>query len=108
VVGGQVLVEWGGRAAFGLGGVAGGLALTTAGVVVVLLAWLGALRRTLAGVVVAAVVCGALAAAAFGLSRLVVGPIPAAAVGLVLYASVLGAWRPTGLRHAWAYLHALQ
>ncbi|HET7648577.1 MAG TPA: hypothetical protein VFK17_08400 [Gaiellaceae bacterium] len=108
VLGTQVLVEWGARAAFGLGGVAGGLALTTAAVMVVLLAALDALRRTTAGVVVAAVVCGAVAAACFGLPRLVVGPIAAAAVGVVAYAVALGAWRPAGLRDAWAYLRTLQ
>jgi hypothetical protein len=104
----QVLIEWGARSAFGLGGVAGGMALTTAAVVVVLLAALGALRRTTAGVVVAAVVCGILAAAAFGLPRLVIGPVAAAGVGIVLYGAALGAWRPAGLRDAWAYLRTLQ
>jgi O-antigen/teichoic acid export membrane protein len=108
VLGTQVLVEWGARAAFGLGGVAGGLALTTAAVMVVLLATLDALRRTTAGVVVAAVVCGAVAAACFGLPRLVLGPIAAAAVGVVAYAVALGAWRPAGLRDAWAYLRTWQ
>lgn len=108
VLAAQVLVEWGGRAAFGLGGVAGGLALTTTAVVVVLLAALDALRRTTAGVVVAAACCGAVAAAAFGLPRLVTGPVAAAAVGLVVYAAALGAWRPAGLREAWAYLRTLQ
>jgi hypothetical protein len=108
VLAAQVLVEWGARAAFGLGGVAGGMALTTAAVVVVLLAALGALRRTTAGVAVAAAVCGVVAAAAFGLPRLVIGPVAAAAVGIVLYGVTLGAWRPAGLRDAWAYLRTLQ
>jgi hypothetical protein len=53
-------------------------------------------------------VCGAVAAACFGLPRLVVGPIAAAAVGVVAYAVALGAWRPAGLRDAWAYLRTLQ
>ena len=107
-LGAQVLVEWAAQAAFGLGGVAAGLALTTAVVVVVLLGALHALRRTLAGVVAAAVVCGVVAVAAFGLPRLVLGPFLAAVLGLVVYTAVLGAWRPAGLRHAWAYLRALQ
>jgi hypothetical protein len=38
----------------------------------------------------------------------VIGPVAAAAVGIVLYAAALGAWRPAGLRDAWAYLRALQ
>ncbi len=45
----QVLVDWGLRAAFGLGGVAGGLAVTTALVLFVLLAALGAVRRVVIG-----------------------------------------------------------
>jgi hypothetical protein len=104
----QVLVEWAAQAAFGLGGVAAGLAVTTAGVVVVLLGALHALRRTLAGVLVAAVVCGVVAVVAFGLPRLVLGPFLAAVLGLIAYTAVLGAWRPAGLRHAWAYLRTLE
>jgi len=53
-------------------------------------------------------VCGALAAAAFGLPRLLLGPVAAAVAGVVLYAVALAVWRPRGLRQAWAYLHALQ
>lgn len=104
----QVLLAWGGRAAFGLAGVAGALALTTTLILLALLATLGAVVRAAPGVAVAAVACGATACAAFGLPRLVVGPYTAAAVGLVLYVAVLGAWRPPGLRHAWAYVRALQ
>jgi hypothetical protein len=108
VLGLHVLVEWAGRAAFGLGGVAAGMAVTTALVLVVLLARLGALAGVVEGLVVAAVVCGALACAAFGLPRLVVGPFTAAVVGLALYTAVLALWRPRGLRRAWAYVRALQ
>jgi hypothetical protein len=104
----QVLAAWLGRAAFGLAGVAAALALTTALVLVVLLARLGALERVAVGLVAAAIVCGGLAALAFGLSRLVVGPVPAAILGLALYAIVLAAWRPVGLREAWTYLRGLQ
>ena len=56
----------------------------------------------------AAVVCGGLAARRLGLPRLVVGPVPAAVVGLIAYVAVLAAWRPAGLRDAWAYVRALQ
>lgn len=104
----QVLVEWGLRSAFGLGGVAAGLAVTTAVALAVLLQALGAFVRVLRGLVLAAVVCGAVALASFGLPRLVVGPLPAAACGVVLYGAVLAAWRPPGLRSAWAYARALQ
>jgi O-antigen/teichoic acid export membrane protein len=108
VLGAQVLVEWGARAAFGLAGVAVGLALTTAVVLGVLLARLGALERVAVGLIAATIVCGGLAALAFGLPRLVVGPVPAAIAGLAIYVVVLAAWRPIGLREAWAYLHTLQ
>ncbi len=104
----QLLVEWVARAAFGLAGVAAGLALSTAGVLVVLLISLGALRRVSAGVALAALVCGGLALLAFGLPRIVLGPVAASAAGLLLYIATLGLWRPSGLRHAWAYLRTLQ
>ena len=103
-----VLVEWGARAAFGLAGVAAGLAVATAFVLAVLLARLGALVQVARGLGVAAIVCGGLAALAFGLPRLVVGPIAAAVAGLVAYAVVLAVWRPAGLRHAWTYVRTLQ
>lgn len=104
----QVLVEWAARSAFGLAGVAAGLAVTTAVVLALLLAALGALARVSLGVAIAACACGGLALLAFGLPRLVVGPLAAALVGIVLYVVVLVAWRPSGLRHAWAYVRTLQ
>ena len=104
----QLLLEWAFRAAFGLGGVAVGLAVSTSGVVVVLLGALHALRRTVAGVLVAAAVCGGAAVVSFGVPRLVLGPFLAAVLGLLVYSTVLGAWRPAGLRQAWAYLRTLQ
>jgi O-antigen/teichoic acid export membrane protein len=104
----HVLLEWALRAAFGLAGVAAGLAVTTAVVLAVLLHALGGLLRVVRGLAVATIVCGGVAALAFGLPRLVVGPLTAAACGLVLYAIALGAWRPAGLRAAWAYARALQ
>jgi hypothetical protein len=107
-LGAQVLVDWGARAAFGLGGIAAGLAVTTIFVLAVLLAALGALAGVARGLAVATAVCGGLAVLAFGLPRLVVGPFPAAATGLVLYGVVLAVWRPTGLRDSWAYVRALQ
>lgn len=104
----HVLVEWGGRAIGGLGGVAGGLAVTTALILAVVLAALGALAPTLRALVPAALVCGVVAAVAFGIPAVVVGPFAAAVAGLVVYALALGVGRPPGLRHAWAYLHSLQ
>jgi hypothetical protein len=104
----HVLVEWALQRAFGLPGVAVGLGVTTAGVLVALLHALRAVRRTASGVALAAAVCGGLALAAYGLPRLVVGPLPAAVVGLAAYSAVIAAWRPAGLRDAWAYVRALQ
>jgi hypothetical protein len=107
-LGAQVLVEWALRAAFGLGGIAASLAVTTALVLAVLLVALGALAGVTRGLAEAAVVCGLIALVAFGLPRLVLDQIPAAALGLALYVVVLAAWRPPGLRSAWAYVRALQ
>ena len=107
-LGTQVVTAWAARAAFGLAGVAVALALTTALVLGVLLARLGALEQVAVGLAAAGVVCGGLAALVFGLPRLVVGPVPAAIVGLALYAVLLAAWRPIGLREAWTYLRTLQ
>jgi hypothetical protein len=108
LLGAHVLVEWGGRGAFGLAGVAAGMAVTTAAALAALLWPLGGLVRSLRGLLAAAVVCGGLAAVAFGAPRAVLGAVPAAAVGLCLYAGVLASWRPAGLRSAWSYARALR
>jgi hypothetical protein len=104
----QVIAAWAGREVLGLAGVAAALALTTALVLAVLLARLGSLERVAVGLFTAGIICGGLAALAFGLPRLVAGPVPAACAGLALYIVVLTAWRPIGLREAWAYLRTLQ
>ena len=104
----SVLAEWGARAAFGLAGVAAALAVATAFVLAVLLVRLGALEQVVAGLLAAAIVCGGLAALAFGLPRLVLDPVPAAVVGLAAYLGVLAVWRPIGLREAWTYVRTLQ
>jgi hypothetical protein len=106
-LGAQVVVEWIGRDAFGLAGLVAGMAVTTGGVLIVLLRSLHVLAPALRGLLLAAVVCGGLAALAFGLPWLVLGDVPAAAVGLALYAIVLGFWRPAGFRVAWTYARSL-
>jgi O-antigen/teichoic acid export membrane protein len=106
-LGAQVLVEWGCSKAFGLGGVAAGMAITTAAVLAVLLHSLGALAATARGVAIAAVACGLPAVAAFGLAGLLLGPVVAAVVGALVYVGVLAAWRPAPLRAAWLYLRHL-
>ncbi|MGZ4389061.1 MAG: hypothetical protein ACXVZL_06745, partial [Gaiellaceae bacterium] len=54
-----------------------------------------------------ALVVSALAAVSFGGLAALVGGIPAAAGGLVLYGALLALALPLGLRDAWAYLRAL-
>jgi hypothetical protein len=103
----QVLLEWGASAAFGLAGVAVALGVTTGLVLVALLVWLGAATAALRGIVVAACTCGGVALAAYGVPRLVVGPVAAALVGLAAYTAVLAVWRPAGLRHAIGYMRDL-
>jgi hypothetical protein len=103
----HTLVEWVARALLGLAGIAAGMALTTAGVLAVLLAALGALAAVARGLADAAVVLGLAALICFGGSRLLVGSLPAAAIGLVLYTAALALWRPRGLVNAWAYLRQL-
>lgn len=104
----QVLVEWAGRALAGLAGLAGGMAVTTAVVLALLLGALRALGATVARLVRAAVACGALAAVAFGVPAATLESLAAAAVGLVLYAAALTVWRPEGLRAAWSYVRSLE
>jgi hypothetical protein len=104
----HVLVEWGGRRIAGLAGVAGGLAVTTAGILAVVLFALGALAPTLRALLPAALVCGVVAAVAFAIPAALAGSVVAAVAGVIVYALVLGVGRPPGLRQAWAYLHSLQ
>jgi hypothetical protein len=104
----HVLVEWAGRAAFGLAGVAAGMAVTTAAVLAALLWPLGTLTQALRGVGKAALLCGALALLTFGVSRIVIDAPFNALIGLALYAGVLTYWRPAGLRDAWAYARMLR
>jgi hypothetical protein len=104
----HVLVEWIGRRAFGLAGVEVGMAVTTTLVLVVVLGSLGAIAGTARRLVPAALTCGGVALLAFAAPAAVLDAAPAALVGLVGYTLVLSAWRPAGLRHAWAYLRALE
>ena len=103
----HVLVEWAARAWLGLAGIAAGMAVTTFAILAVLLVALGALRPTLRGLGAASAACGLPALILFGGPRLIVSAVPAAAVGLLLYAGALALWRPPGLVAAWAYLRRL-
>ncbi len=97
------------RAWLGLNGLALALAVTTALVLVALLAAVSPRMLELAALGLGRVALGlaALAAAAFGLVSLALSGIPAAAAGFALYAAVLAAARPRGLREAWAYVRVL-
>ncbi len=103
----HVGLTWAGSELFGLPGIAAAMAVTTAAVLVALLAALGSLAAVGRGLTVAALVCGGLAAAAFVPSGALLAAIPAAVLGLAAYTLVLWLWRPAGLRAAWAYARAL-
>ena len=105
---GNVLLVWVGRSAFDLAGIAVGMIVTTGAVLAVLLRSLGTLGGAVRGLGAAAIVCGGVAVIAFAVPRAVLGPVPAAVVGLALYALVLALWRPAGLRSAWTYARALR
>jgi peptidoglycan biosynthesis protein MviN/MurJ (putative lipid II flippase) len=97
------------RAAFGLPGLVVALAITTFGVIVVLMAAVSRRMLVLAvtGLVRTALVVAALTALVFGLPSLALPSIPAAVVGLGLYGAVLLGLRPPGLTAAWTYVRAL-
>jgi peptidoglycan biosynthesis protein MviN/MurJ (putative lipid II flippase) len=105
----DVPIEWLGKEAFGLTGVAVGLAVTTVLVLAALLAILSleTLVRVAAGLSLPTLLNGALAGISFLAAARLLEPVPAAVVGLLLYAALLGALRPRGLRAAWSYMRAL-
>src|SRR5204863_23126 len=72
----HVLAEWALREAFGLAGVAVGMAVTTLLVLGVITAALHAARRVARGLALAAALCGGLALVVFLVPRAVVGPVP--------------------------------
>jgi hypothetical protein len=105
----NVPLEWLGKMAFGLPGVAVGLAATTVlvlGALLVALSW-QTLRHVAIGLVTPTVLMGVLAGLAFLAASRLLPPIPAAVLGLALYAALLAALRPRGLRAAWSYMRAL-
>jgi hypothetical protein len=107
LLGGQVVLAWAGSALLGLDGLAIAFALSTALALVSLLAMLEALRAAARGVLVAALTVAGLAAAAFAPPSFLLGSTAAGAVGLALYALLVAAARPRGLRASWSYLRAL-
>ncbi|MGH3105411.1 MAG: hypothetical protein ACRDN6_15070 [Gaiellaceae bacterium] len=105
----HVPLAWAGEELFGLAGVAGALATTTALILAGLLLLLSGdtLARVARGLGGATAWSGGLALASFALLALVLDPIPAAALGFLVYAALLGALRPRGLLRAWSYVRAL-
>ena len=105
----HVPITLGFRSAFGLDGIALALAVTTALVLVALTVAVSPrmLALSAAGLGRLVVGVGAVAAVSFGVLSAFLGDVPAAAAGLALYAAVLAAVRPRGLREAWSYVRAL-
>ena len=97
------------RAAFHLPGLVLALALTTFGVIVALMAAVSTrmLELAVSGLLRTAGLVAALTLLAFGLPSLVLSAIPAALVGLVLYAGTLVLVRPPGLLAAFRYVRVL-
>jgi hypothetical protein len=102
-----VPLAWLGQVVGGLTGLALALAVTTLVALGVMLHRLHAARPALTALAGAALTVAAIAAAAFGVPALGLDAGPAAAVGLAVYAVVLAAWRPRGLRQSWSYLRSL-
>jgi O-antigen/teichoic acid export membrane protein len=97
------------REAFGLAGIAFALALSTCGVIAALMVIVSPrmLAVSALGLGRLAIRLTLVAGLSFGVLALLAGGITAAAVGLALYALLLAAIRPRGLREAWAYVRAL-
>ncbi|MDW8337970.1 MAG: hypothetical protein RMM28_02385 [Thermoleophilia bacterium] len=104
---GQVGLAFLGSALLGLDGLALALALSTAVALGLLLRLLGALRAAVPGILLASGSVAALAGLAFAPASFLLGSTAAGIVGLALYALLVAATRPRGLRTSWSYLRAL-
>lgn len=103
----HVPLAFAGQALGGLWGLSAALAVSTAVALAWMLELLSALRAALGELVVAALVVGAMAAASYGPVALLLDGVLGAVVGTALFALVVAAVRPSGLRSSWAYLRAL-
>jgi hypothetical protein len=97
------------RAAWGMPGIAIALGFST---LVIALGLMWAIdRRTveiaLVGIARLSLALGAASALAFGALSLVVSPIPAAALGVLVYGLIVFSLRALGLRDAWTYVRGL-
>jgi O-antigen/teichoic acid export membrane protein len=104
----QVLLAWAAVEVAELDGLAVALALSTLLVLTALLAELGAAKRALQGLAVAAAVVAGFALVAFVPPAALLGSVAAAAVGLFVYGVLVALVRPRGLRASWSYLRALR
>ena len=105
----HVPLAWIGEELFGLAGVAAALAVSTALILAGLLVLLSAhtLARVARGLAAATAWSTGLALASFIALRLVLDALPAAALGVCVYAGLLAALRPPGLLRAWSYVRTL-
>ena len=97
------------RAAFGMAGIAVAIGLATL-VIAAGLLWMLSPRTLVvaaAGLARLALALGAATALAFGALSLALSPIPAAVLGVIVYAVVVLAMRSLGLSAAWAYVRGL-
>jgi hypothetical protein len=97
------------RAAWGLPGIAIANGLATLVVMLGLMAAVSvrALGIAVLGLARLALAVGAATALAFGGLSLVLSPVPAALLGVLVYAAIVYAMRSLGLSDAWSYVRAL-
>lgn len=103
----QVPLAWAGAAAFGLTGLALALALSTLLVLAALLWELDALQETARRLASAAAAVSGLTLLAFLPTGVMVGSVPGAALGVLVYIALFVLVRPAGLATSWRYLRAL-
>jgi hypothetical protein len=97
------------RSVWGLPGIAVAIGISTFVISLGLMATIGrdALEIAAVGLARLALIVGAASALAFGGLSLALDPVPAAVLGLVVYAFVIYAVRSYGLTEAWAYVRGL-
>ena len=103
----EVPLAWEGERLLHLEGLAVSLALSTFGVLAVLLRELHVLAAAFRGLLSAGAVVGTICVLAFAVPAIGLGPLASAVVGFVLYCGVLALLRPRGLQASWRYLRAL-
>jgi hypothetical protein len=97
------------RALWGLPGLAVALGISTAVIAAGLMATVSPRTLLIAaqGLARLAIAVGGATALAFGALSLALSPVPAALLGVLVYAAIIVALRPLGLNAAWAYVRGL-